>query len=92
MSAFTLTGEMILAQRADPNPAPSLLQAKLGPGFLFNAPLGSVPALSSLTQETSVDGSDCPSGMCLVPFTEAGGWQSAKKKGEKILSETQGKH
>lgn len=45
--------------------------------------LGSVAAFSCLTQEASLRGSACPSGTCLVPFTEAGGWQSAKKKGKR---------
>lgn len=58
--------------------------------------LGSVPAFNSSAWDASLDGSDCPSGTCLVPFTEAGGWQSAKKKGKRkkkyILSGTQGKH
>lgn len=46
--------------------------------------LGSGAALSSLAQESCLDGSGCPGGTQLVPFTEPGGWQSAKKKGEKI--------
>lgn len=51
--------------------------------FFLEVSLGSVPAFSHLTQEASLHGSACPSGTCLVPFTEAGGWQSAKKKGKR---------